>query len=144
MPNKLIFSPGPYVPQHAVAFAAGDGTASTVSWANRLPVDTGSSVAATSSPLAGTASASTLAGPFTPQPGRVITLGLSGSWAGNVQVPRATDGGVTRLPLTAGGVACANFTGNACEPVSDATDAAATFYLAITLTSGALTYRMVQ
>jgi hypothetical protein len=36
------------------------------------------------------------------------------------------------------------FSGNACEPVWDETESAATFYLQLAPTSGAVTYRLAQ
>lgn len=102
--------------------------------------------AATPTPLAGvdtTAGAQDF-GPFTPQLGRAIWLTLSGTWSGTTQVLRSTDGGTTRLPLTIAGGAWGSFTANCNEPVTEESDAAATYYLRITLTSGSATYRMAQ
>jgi len=58
-------------------------------------------------------------------------------------VLRSTDGGTTRLPLTAGGLPWASFTGNCNEIVITATDSA-TYYLAFQISSGTVTYRVGQ
>lgn len=102
------------------------------------------SLPATSTPLTGTANASTTVGPFTPQLARAIWIVLSGTWTGTVQVLRSTDGGATKLPLTVAGASWASFTANANEPVAEESDAAATYYLSITLASGSVTYRVAQ
>ena len=94
--------------------------------------------------LAGSASASAVAGPFSPVLGRAAVLMLSGSWVGTVKVSRSTDAGVTRQPLTVAGTPWAQFTGNACEAVWEESDPTARLYLEITLTSGTLNYRLSQ
>ncbi len=131
------------VPEYAVSFRVGDDVAQLVDIAHPLPTQPAMALA-TSVPLAGSASATTVAGPFTPQLGRTIWVTLSGTWSGNVQLLRSTDGGTTRLPLTAGGTAWGSFSAAANEPVTDESDGAATYYLAITITSGTLTYRVAQ
>ncbi len=100
--------------------------------------------ATTTAALAGAASASGVVGPFTPVLGRAAILALAGGWAGTVKVTRSTDGGATRLPLTVAGSAWAQFSGNACEPVWEESDATARLYLDLTLTSGTLNYRLSQ
>lgn len=99
---------------------------------------------ASSTPLTGNASASGPVGPFTPEIGRPIWIALSGTWTGSVQAMRSTDGGTTKLPLTAGGEAWGLFTGNACEQVTEETEDGATYYLDIVIDSGTLTYRVSQ
>jgi hypothetical protein len=61
-----------------------------------------------------------------------------------VRLQRSTDGGATRLGLTAMGSAYGEFTGNVCEPVWEESETAALLYLNITVTSGSVTYRMGQ
>lgn len=146
MPSSPIQSPASFVPSQATAFADGDGNALVVSASNPLPVTlaaaTGSTT--TASPLAGSANASGTFGPFQPAAGKPVVLALSGSWSGTVKVLRSTDGGATRLALTAAGSPWAQFTANCCEPVWEDTDTAARLYLDVTLASGTLAYRMAQ
>ena len=142
MPITPLKTPAGYVPQMAVAFANANGDAEPVSAANPLPFQEMPFVAAAA--LAGTMAASGLAGPFAPRAGRPVMLVLSGTWTGSVKVVRSLDGGTTKTGLTAGGAPWGLFTGNACEPVWDESEAAATLYLDVTLTSGSLTYRMGQ
>lgn len=97
-----------------------------------------------STPLTGTASASTVVGPFTPQLARDIILTLSGTWTGAVVVKRSVDGGTTKLPLTVGGSSWGSYAANCQEPVWLETEAGATYYLDITIATGTLAYRMAQ
>jgi hypothetical protein len=139
-----IHAPAGYIPQHAIVFAAGDGAAMAVSHAAPLPVAPGIAAAA-SAPLVGTAGASTVAGPFAPQLGRPIWLTLSGSWSGSVQLLRSTDGGTTRLPPSyADGSPRPSYAGAVNAPVAEETVAGATWYLAVALTAGTLSFRMEQ
>ena len=57
---------------------------------------------------------------------------------------RSTDGGTTRLPMTIGGSGWGSFQGNCNEPVAEESVAGATYYLAIAVTSGTLSYRVTQ
>lgn len=134
--------PARYVAPFAVAFANPTGDSDVVSASNPLPV---SSAPATSpTPLAGTANATGVVGPFLPVSGRPVMLTLSGAWAGQVRIARSTDGGTTKLPLTAMGQVYGSYTGNLCEPVWDEGEVGARLYLDITLTSGSVAYRMGQ
>ncbi len=136
-----IQNPASFVPSEAVAFADLDGNSTTVSPQAPLPVN----IQLPANPvLAGSSAAALQVGPFQPVPGRAVVLALSGGWTGNVRVLRSTDGGATRLPLTIGGSAWAQFTANCCEAVWEESDAAARLYLDIAPTSGTLTYRMGQ
>lgn len=144
MPDSpAILSPAGFVPEHALAFADPSGRAVRVGAGAPLPVRT-AIAAAGSIPLAGTASASGAVGPFTPELGRAIWLTLSGTWTGKAQVMRSIDGGATLLPLTVGGQEWASFTANANEAVGEESVAGAAWYLAITLASGTLAYRVQQ
>ena len=108
---------------------------------------------ATSSALTGSVT-DTIAhtyGPFTPQLARAIWATLVGTAAsGTAQLLRSTDGGTTKAGLTAGGEAWASWSFAAStgaivnEQLVTETDAAATYYLAVTLTAGSLTYRIAQ
>ena len=142
MPITPLKTPAGYVPQMAVAFANASGDAEPVSASNPLPFQEQPFAAAPA--LTGTALASGLFGPFAPRAGRAVVVVLSGTWSGSVKVVRSLDGGATKVGLTAGGTAWGVFTGNACEPVWDESEAAATLYLDVTLTSGSLTYRLGQ
>lgn len=134
--------PARYVAPFAVSFANTNGDSDVVSSANPLPVT--SAAAASPTPLAGTASVSAVFGPFLAVLGRPVMLALSGTWAGQVRVLRSTDGGTTKLPLTALGAAYGSYTANLCEPVWEEGEAGVRLYLDATLTSGSLTYRMGQ
>ena len=136
-------APAAYVPYHALAFSGPSEEALSVGSDRPLPV-TATFGAAASEPLAGSASASAVVGPFLPELGRAIWLTLSGNWAGSVTVKRSTDAGATRLPLTFGGLAWASFTGNANEPVAEESVAGAAYYLDIALVSGTLAYEVAQ
>jgi len=142
MPISPLKTPAGYVPQMAVAFANAGGDAEPVSAANPLPFTEQPFTAA--APLTGSTATSAVVGPFAPRSGRAIVLALSGTWTGTVKVLRSVDGGATKGGLTAGGTAWGVFTGNACEPVWDESEAAATLFLDITVTSGSVTYRMGQ
>ncbi|KQM14711.1 hypothetical protein ASE49_11085 [Novosphingobium sp. Leaf2] len=127
----------------AVGFADAQGSLSVVASGVPLPVTTVRQ-SAPPAPLAGTTSANLLAGPFIPLADSPMHLQLSGTWSGSVVLERSVDGGATRQPLTAGGVAWARFTGNVNEPVWQEQEREASFYLAITLTSGTVSYRVSQ
>jgi hypothetical protein len=71
-------------------------------------------------------------------------LSLSGTWTGTVKITRSTDGGATRLPLTAMGDSYGSYSANICEPVWEEGESAAQLYLDVTMATGALTYRMGQ
>lgn len=109
--------------------------------------------AASSTPLIGAVS-DTVAhtfGPFAPQLGRDIWATLVGNGAsGKAQLMRSIDGGTTLAGLTAGGDTWASWsfsgvTGSIVnEQVATETEAAATYYVAVTLTAGSMTYRLAQ
>lgn len=142
MPITPLKTPAGYVPQMAIAFANAGGDAEPVSGGNPLPTQEQPFAAAPA--LTGTMTSSGLAGPFAPRAGRTVMLVLGGTWTGSVRILRSVDGGATKTGLTAGGAAWGVFTANVCEPVWDESEAAATLYLDITLTSGSLTYRLGQ
>lgn len=137
-----IVLPAGYVTGEAIAFSGSDDRAVMVTRAAPLPVAP-TTVVATSTPLAGSASASTVVGPFVPQLGREIVLTLSGTWAGTVALQRSVNGGTTRLAATLGGAAM-TWSGGVNEIVWVETEAGATLYLDAALTSGTLTYRVAQ
>ncbi|ONF96436.1 hypothetical protein [Sphingomonas jeddahensis] len=135
--------PAGFVPQYAIAFGAVDGPATAVHAGNPLPVRAARQPAA-APPLAGSLTASGMAGPFVPELDRPIWVTLSGDWSGTVELLRSTDGGATAVPLTAGGAPWARFTANANEAVADESEAGATYHLSATLLGGTLTYRVAQ
>lgn len=141
MSTTPIQTPSTYVASHAAAFADTDGTAVVVSATSPLPVSFGQPAA---TPLAGSATATGVQGPYSPAPGRAVILSLAGTWTGTVKLVRSTDGGTTRQPLTAGGLVWGQYTANCCEAVWEESDAAATLYLDVTLASGTLNYRLAQ
>jgi len=136
-----IQNPAGYAVTRAVAFADVDGSMLPVATSTPLPVTLGT---AATTALTGTASSSSVVGPYQPALGRPVMLVLTGTWSGSVKVTRSIDGGATRQPLTVAGNAWGQFSGNACEPVWDESESAARLYLDITLTSGSISYRMAQ
>jgi len=138
-----IEAPGHFVPQIALSFGESGAPALPIHEASPLPVRT-INLPAASTPLAGSADADVVAGPFVPEPARAIWISLSGSWTGTVTVTRSIDGGLTRLPLTMGGDPWARFTGNANEPIGEESAAEASWYLDIEVSSGAVTYEVRQ
>jgi len=142
MPSVPLLNPAPYAPPFAMSFANAGGSTDVVSAVNPLPV---TSAAATSpTPLAGSATSNGVLGPFQPVPGRPVMLSLAGTWTGSVKILRSTDGGSTRLPLTAMGQAYGTFTANMCEPVWEEGEVGAQLYLDVTRTTGSIVYRMGQ
>jgi hypothetical protein len=135
--------PAGFVPQYAVAFGAVDAPAVAVNAGNPLPVRAVSQPS-TATVLAGSIAASGTVGPFVPELDRPIRLTLSGSWSGTVEVRRSIDAGAVKLPLTIAGDLWGRFTANANEAVAVENEAAATYYLVVTLTAGTLTYRVAQ
>lgn len=142
MPPVPSHAPAGFVPLSAVATTLADGSAQPVGSTAPLPVVQVPPAAPVA--LAGVASGSAVAGPFAPQPGRPVILSLAGAWTGQVRVTRSTDGGTTRLGLTAGGAPFGTFTANACEAVWEESEAGATLHIEFTLSSGSATYRMGQ
>ncbi|HEX2794746.1 MAG TPA: hypothetical protein VHN58_10000 [Croceicoccus sp.] len=151
-PIKL---PAGYAPGIALGFAASDtdDTLALVTPERPLPVSLSSdlSVQVVSEPppaaataIAGTRSTDGRVGPFAPTANLPVVLTLSGTWDGTATLLRSTDGGVTTTALTAGGMPWGVFAANACEPVWVETEANATLYLDIALTSGTLAYRFAQ
>lgn len=136
-----IQSPSGYAATRAMVFADVDGSALVVSAATPLPV---AAAAAATTPLADSAATSAVLGPYQPALDRDVVVALAGIWAGTVRVLRSTDGGVTKMPLTAGGGAWGQFTANCCEPVWSESESAARLYLDVALTSGSLAYRLAQ
>lgn len=108
----------------------------------------------TSTPLTGAVSdtADHVLGPFTPQLGREIwlTINALASTTGVIQLLRSTDGGTTKLGITAGGVPIGIYRPVGIigvlvnEVITAETDATATYYLAVTLTGGSITARIAQ
>jgi len=126
----------------AISFANQSGDADIVGAAN--PVPTTEQPFTAPAALAGVSAASALIGPFAPRAGRAVVLALSGVWTGTVKLVRSTDGGVTRVSLTAAGLPYGIYTSNVCEPVWEESEASALLYLDVALTAGSLTYRMGQ
>ena len=145
MPSAVnVDAPAGFAPISAIGFGAKGSAATPVDGSNPLPVRT-AIMASTATPLAGIAAASATVGPFLPELGRAIFVTLSGSWAGTVQLLRSTDGGATQLPLTYSDASTkARWTGNLNAAVAEESVATASYWLAITLASGTLSYRVEQ
>lgn len=143
MPANPIHMPSGYATAFAIGFAdPASGDLSIVEATRPLPVSAIPVDAPTA--LWGSTGASGSFGPFAAVRGRPLVLTLAGEWAGSVTVVRSVDGGATRQPLTVGGQPWASFTANACEPVWEEFEDGAVFYVAVTLVSGTLAYRLAQ
>lgn len=143
MPTPIpVSAPAAYAPVSAIGFAEPDSTLSPVSADNPLPVSPVSVPAPTA--LTGSASASTVVGPFTPNSSKPVILALTGTWSGTVKLLRSTDGGTTKLPLTAAGQAWGVFSANCCEPVWEEAAIGAALYLDIAISSGTVSYLVGQ
>ena len=142
MPSAVLRSPAGYLTSVAVAFSNVDGNADHVSATNPLPISV--MPVSADAPVAGSTAVSVLTAPFHPQLGRAVMLTISGTWTGLVRLVRSTDGGATRVGLTAMGATYGEYAANICEPVWEESEAAALLYLDIAITSGSLTYRMGQ
>jgi len=110
--------------------------------------------AATSTPIVATindTAAHTL-GPFAPQLAREVWMTLNATVlaSGTAQLLRSTDGGATKVGLTAGGqqigfYAFSGVTGAIANEIQTVeTDAAATYFISITLTAGTVAVRLAQ
>ncbi|OCC23880.1 hypothetical protein MB02_08640 [Croceicoccus estronivorus] len=141
-----IATPAGYAPAFALGFADNTGELSLVAQSAPLPVqimnDSGNAPA--SEPVAGDANGPETVGPFNPRPGAPVMLTLSGDWEGSVQLLRSVLDHAPPQPTTLAGEPWAHFTGNACEPVWIESETGARLHLAITVTSGTLSYRIAQ
>lgn len=142
MSGVPIQFPGRFAPGVAVSFSDSSGESLTVSQSSPLPVV--AAMATAPAPLSGSTTQAVIAGPFIPVRLRPVTLQLSGSWSGSVQVLRSVDNGVTKTPLTAAGSPWGVFSGNCCEPVWEEGEDLAAVYLDIAPTSGTVVYRLGQ
>lgn len=139
--SQAIRFPASYAPGVAIAWGDGSNQAQVVSQSTPLPV---SSIQTPTPALTGTTAQSGTIGPFTPVIGRSVMLSLTGNWSGSVQLMRIATGQPSMLPVTLGGAPWALYTVNCCEAVWDESELGAVLYLAVTLTSGTLTYRLAQ
>jgi hypothetical protein len=143
MPNPIpVTAPAGFAPVSAIGFAEADSSLSPVSALKPLPVMAVSAPVA--APLAGSAGAAVMSGPFAPVSGKPIMLTLTGTWTGTVRVLRSVDGGTTKLPLTVGGLPWAALTANCCEPVWEEAASDAVLYLDLAIASGSVAYRLGQ
>lgn len=144
MPNPPPISvPAGFAPAYALGFSDAESRLSIVSHDAPLPVSLTGQLSTLPDPLSGETSASTLAGPFLPNPGAPIVVTLSGVWTGTVQVLRSIGSGPL-LPLRIGGITWGTFHEQGCEQIWIETEQGAAFHLDIALTSGTLSYRMAQ
>ncbi|MGH6785382.1 MAG: hypothetical protein ACREBO_01010 [Novosphingobium sp.] len=141
--SNPINLPANYAQAVAVGYADGAGNISLVGTGAPLPVSL-DSIAPPPPPLVGTISQSGSIGPFAPVAGTPVTVQLSGTWSGSVQLARSSDNGASRWPVTAAGLEWARFTANACEQVWQESEAGVLLYLDVTLSSGTLVYRVAQ
>ncbi len=108
---------------------------------NPVPI---ASAAATSTPVTGSTTSSTTMGPFAPQLGRDLAVTVTCTGTCTAQLLSSIDGGVTKLPLTVGGLAWATWTGPVNEVATTPTVAGTTYYLSLTASGGTTTGRMAQ
>lgn len=141
MPQRPLHNPARFVPTYALGFAADGEGIETVSPHLPLPVTLAFSPSDVP-PVSGFVTSDGEAGPLAPNSGRAVILVLSGEWQGTVEVLRSIDGGETRHPLTVAGKSWGRFSANACEPIWEETDPAATLWLRFTIAAGTLDYRM--
>ena len=137
-----ISPPTSYVAPSAIGFADSAGELALVG--DDVPLPVAQRRGESPVPLAGQASQSATVGPFAPLPDAPIHLELGGTWTGGVELQRSVDGGAIRNGLTAGGMPWASYAGNVNEVVWQEGERGATFYLAITLDSGTVSYRVSQ
>lgn len=137
-----ISVPAGYVPAFALGYSDQDSKLALVSDSQPLPIRM--QLAAAPAALQGTATSSTLAGPFPASAEIPITLSLDGSWTGTAQLLRSIDGGATKLPLLAAGLPWGIQDTNGCEQLWVESEAGVQFYLDIALVSGSLNYRVSQ
>lgn len=140
--NVPIDFPAGYATAVALGFASDSGKLSLVEATRPLPVSLAQG--AVPPALSGNASGSVEVGPYIPAPGHAVMLQLTGQWQGDVTLLRSTDGGATRVPVTAGGEAWGVFTANACEAIWIEHESAAGLYLAFELAQGSANYRVSQ
>lgn len=98
--------------------------------------------AASASPVTGSLSATGQSATFTPDLGRPIWVGLSGTWAGTVTLERRIGSGAWRGVTLVG--APLAWTSNINEPVFEETVEGAQYRLNFTRTSGTLDYEVRQ
>ena len=141
-------TPAGFAPAFALGLDDGTGHLSLVSPARPLPVTAigADMVSATPvpAPLEGETTQTMRVGPFEPVLGRPIYLTLAGDWSGSVRLRRSVDGGTQTHPVTLAGAEWAMFSTNACEPVWQETEEAATLWLDCEITQGTLAYRVAQ
>lgn len=141
-PQTPIQLPAGFAPAFALGYSDENGDFVLAKASAPFPVTTGDR--ARPAPLEGSASASTLAGPFTPVSGISVMLELTGTWTGSVQLQRSSNNGATLQDVTLAGSQWDNYAANVCEPVWDESEPGAELYLAITIDSGTLNYRVSQ
>jgi len=144
-----LHTPAGYAPAFALGLDDGTGHLSLISDGRPLPVTAiGGVTSATSAPapepLEGETAVTVIVGPFEPALGRTVYVTLSGDWAGTVRLLRSVDGGAGKHPVTLGGAEWGVFSGDACEPVWEETEEAATLWLECDVAQGTLAYRVAQ
>ena len=141
-PQTPIQLPAGFAPAFALGYS--DDAGNLVLASNAAPVPVAQGDRTRPPALSGSTSATTLAGPFAPVPGISVMLELGGNWTGMVQLQRSSDNGATLHDVTIGGSAWGRYSANACEPVWEESEPGAQLYLAITIGSGTLDYRVSQ
>ena len=141
MSSPSISVPAGFAPAYAAGYADAGGQLAVVSHASPLPVVTSAPPPA---PLSGHTATSAVAGPFNATVGRAIVVSLDGEWTGTVRLLRSTDRGATRLPLRVAGGPWGEYSTSGCEQAWSETEEGVSFYVDISLNSGALAYGVSQ
>lgn len=141
-PQTPIQLPAGFAPAFALGYSDPAGNLVLASDDAPIPVAQGDRTRPAA--LSGSTSTPIVAGPFAPIPGISVMLELGGNWTGTVQLQRSSDGGTTLRDVTIGGSAWGRYSANACEPVWEESEPGVQLFLAITIGSGTLDYRVSQ
>lgn len=109
-----------------------------------IPTYPPNAIAALSTPVASSQTATGTSTAFTPDLNRPIWVRLSGTWVGTVQLMRSTDG-TNWFPITsATGVTKGLWSANVNAPITQESVSGATYRLSFTMTSGQVDYEVRQ
>lgn len=142
MPSqKPIVSPARFAPATAIGFSDEETGLVLVSNGKPLPVQT---VRQSPNALIGTLSGAATSGPFAAVPGLPIVVALGGEWQGTIRLLRSSDGGASKMPLSASGIALGYFSQPGVEQVWEETQEDITFFLQADLSAGEAIFEVSQ
>lgn len=144
MAKPPVSTPAGFAPTFAIGYSDAEAKLTTVTLADPLPVTMTTAASPAPPALSGQTAAPLVAGPYNAAPGLPVTVALSGTWTGSVQLLRSIDGGATRLPLRIGGSAWGTFDEPGVEQVWIDNETGVSFYLDIAPISGTVSYRVSQ